>query len=461
MPVLTMMSKRVCVIGTGYVGSVTGAVLAELGHKVTCVDSNPAKILHFTNGPPFPLTEPNLPELIIKHRGTNLFFSTDLPGAIATAEAIFVCVSTPTKTDGIAKGSFDMTYVDAVARSIAQHARGEVVIVEKSTVPLKTAERIEEIVNSTASPAQRGKFHFVSNPEFLAEGTAVHDALQPDRILVGTRADDQFARQFMNELYAAFPTELILHTKVWSSELAKLANNAFLSTKITQINAIASLCDSSGADVTEVAKAVGMDNRIGNKFLGAGIGWGGSCFGKDVRALIYLLRYHSLEAEASFYQAAHDLNYQLRERFVRRIHECLYSLPNKTIAALGFAFKANTDDIRDSPAIDIIGMLAAEGARVRVVDPEAGHKVKELFAGKPFENNIIVLSSITEAIDGADAIVLLTDWPQFKSINFAKTAVTMNKPGWVFDGRNVYSPASIVAARLNYYGVGRGVFRAV
>ncbi|MEK6822193.1 MAG: nucleotide sugar dehydrogenase, partial [Nanoarchaeota archaeon] len=264
-----MASKRICIVGTGYVGSVTGAVLAELGHHVTCVDSNPEKIKLFAQGPPFPISEPGLPDLILKHRGKRLFFSADLSGAIADAEAIFVCVSTPTKTSGIATGSFDMVYVDAVARSIAEHARGDVIIVEKSTVPLKTAERIEEIVNGTAPAHQRGKFHIVSNPEFLAEGSAVRDALKPDRVLIGTRPADEFARTFMNELYAAFPQEIILHTRLWSSELAKLANNAFLSTKITQTNAIAALCDRSGADVTEVSRAVGMDGRIGNKFLGA------------------------------------------------------------------------------------------------------------------------------------------------------------------------------------------------
>jgi UDPglucose 6-dehydrogenase len=453
------MAKRVCVIGTGYVGSVTGAVLAELGHQVTCVDSNNEKIQQFANGPPFPLSEPGLPELIMKHRGKNLFFTTDLPGIISKSEVVFVCVSTPTKMEGIATGSFDMTYVDSVARSIAAHSRGDMVVVEKSTVPLRTAERIEEIFNSVSSPSQRGKFHVVSNPEFLAEGTAVKDALQPDRILVGTRPNDEYARKFMNELYSSFPSEVILHTMIWSSELAKLANNAFLSTKITQINAIASLCDCSGADVTEVSKAVGMDNRIGNKFLAAGIGWGGSCFGKDVRALIYLLRHFNLEAEARFYQAAHDLNYLLRERFVRRIHESLYSLPNKTVAVLGFAFKPNTDDIRDSPAIDIISMLAAEGANVRVVDPEAGHKVKQVYGDKPFAYNILVVESVAEAVDGADAMVLVTDWDEFKNLDFKAIAAKMKKPGWVFDGRNICTPSKVVVSGLNYYGVGRGVIR--
>jgi len=455
----TMTPKQVCVVGTGYVGSVTGAVLAELGHRVICVDSNPEKVRQFTNGPPFPLLEPGLDELIVRHRGRTLTFTADLATAIAASEVIFVCVSTPTKLAGLARGSFDMTYVDLVAREIAKHARGHVVVVEKSTVPLRTAERITEILESNMN-GSGATFHVVSNPEFLAEGTAVRDALEPDRVLIGTKPGDDFARRVMDELYAYYPREVTLHTNVWSSELAKLANNAFLSTKITQINAIASLCDASSADVTEVGRAVGMDKRIGNKFLGAGIGWGGSCFGKDVRALIYLLRNHHLEAEAHFYEAAHDLNYALRERFVMKMHQSLYSLRGKTVAVLGFAFKPDTDDVRDSPAIDIIRMLAEEGASVRVVDPAAGHKVKEFFPdGNAPAERIVVVKDALSALTGADALCLCTEWKEFRHLDMREVAKRMNKPGWVFDGRNIYDPQAVVAANLCHYGVGRGVRR--
>jgi UDPglucose 6-dehydrogenase len=337
------------------------------------------------------------------------------------------------------------------------HGCEDTVIVEKSTVPLRTAERIREIVGANA-PHWKA-VHVVSNPEFLAEGTAVKDAFEPDRILVGTAPEDEHSRKVMNALYACFPGHLVLHTNVWSSELAKLANNAFLSTKITQINAIASLCESSGADVTEVARAVGMDKRIGNRFLAAGIGWGGSCFGKDLRALVYLLRHYHLDEEARFYQAAHDLNYSLRRRFVHTIHDCLHSLPNKTIAVLGFAFKPDTDDIRDAPAIDIIGLLAQEGATVRVVDPGAGHKVKECYADKPYASRITVCDSIEQAAEDADAIALVTEWTVFRTIDFASLAKRMRRPGWVFDGRNIYHPQDATGARLCYYGVGRGISR--
>lgn len=458
-------SLNVCVIGTGYVGSVTGTVLAHLGHQVTCVDANASKIKAFAQGPPFPLLEPGLPEMILRHRGNGLQFSSDVNGVIASADVIFVCVNTPTKDNGIAAGGFDMQYVDAVARQIAAHARADVVIVEKSTVPLRTAERIRDIVSANA-PHWQG-VHVVSNPEFLAEGTAVRDALSPDRVLVGTAPDDKHSRRVMNALYAGFPSELVLHTNVWSSELAKLANNAFLSTKITQINALASLCDASGADVKEVARAVGMDKRIGDKFLSAGIGWGGSCFGKDLRALIYLLKHYHLEQEAAFYQAAHDLNYALRERFVRRMHDSLHSLSGKTIAVLGFAFKPDTDDIRDAPAIDIIRMLAAEGAHVRVVDPAAGHKVSEVYAGvgeeadyvgagkdAGYARRISVCESAEEAAEGADAVALVTEWRQFRELDLTALASRMRRPGWLFDGRNAIDSQKAAAAGLRYRGVG-------
>jgi len=281
----------------------------------------------------------------------------------------------------------------------------------------------------------------------------VDDALHPDRVLIGTRADDDYARGVMNDLYSGYPQEVIVHTNIWSSELAKIANNAFLSTKITQINALASLCDLSGADVTEVAHAAGMDRRIGQRFMQAGIGWGGSCFGKDLRALIYLLRHHGLENEAAFYQAAHDLNYSLRERFVRKMHDCMCSLPQKGVACLGFSFKPNTDDIRDAPAIDIVRMLVQEGSQVNLVDPASAHKAKEMF-------NVSVHEDVYSASNGAHAIVLLTEWDCFRKINFSRCAAAMRKPAWVFDGRNIYDPAEVTAAGLNYYGVGRGVHRA-
>ncbi len=452
-----MDQKKVVVIGTGYVGGVSGTCLAEKGHYVTCVDSSEEKIEKWKGGNPekFPVYEPGLDELVLRNHGKTLFFSSDIEHAIAEAEIIFVCVNTPTKEEGIGKGSFDLRYVEHVSRQIAKYARGEVLVVEKSTVPLKTAERIGQILRENGNGA---RFHTVSNPEFLAEGSAVQDFLQPDRVLIGTHADDGFAREKMEQLYYFVPKEKVVHANVWSSELTKLMNNAGLVLRITQANSITALCEQSGADVTEVMHAVGMDKRIGPHFLRAGIGFGGSCFRKDVNALIYLLKHYNLDTEARLYETALEINDKQRKRFVETMHHALFSLSGKEIAAYGFSFKPNTNDIRDAPSITVCDMLLNEGASLRICDPKAASSVNAAFERHRYKENIaLVTADPYGAARGADAIALITEWDCFRPENadYMKIFESMRKPAWVFDGRLMYDGRKMQEIGFKYYGIGR------
>jgi len=447
---------RVVIIGTGYVGSVTGAGLASAGHDVICTDVNKEKIDAW-NGDTPPIIEPGLFELVKKHRGKNLIFTTELTNALNEAEFVFVCVNTPQKENGINKGSFDMRYVDSSARTIAQHVCDGVIIVEKSTVPLRTAEHLTRVLRANMNDK---KFAVVSNPEFLAEGTAVEDFLHPDRVLIGTKNEDEWARVKMAELYSWVPKDKLIFPNLWSSELAKLANNLSLVMRLTTINSLTELCEETGADITEVSKVVGMDKRLSQYFLRAGVGFGGSCFRKDVSALIYLMG-HYFGADNPYgklFSAALSLNDHLRTRFVQSIGYYLHSFGSKTIVLLGLSFKPETDDVRDAPAVTIAKYLLEDGARLRIVDPVATKHAKTLF--QEYLSQIELFDKPDNVFEGAHAIVVVTEWKQFQDIDFNSAAPKMQKPAWVFDGRNMLDPKKITTAGLNYYGIGRGVFYA-
>lgn len=444
------MSKRVAIIGTGYVGSVTAACFASLGNSVVCVDSDAKKVEQWNSGS-LPISEPGLAELVFAHRNKNLFFTTDFAFAVKNSDIVFVCVNTPLKTSGLSQGSFELKYVEGVARQIARAADHEIIVVEKSTVPLGNASRIREILFYNLNHGV--KAHIVSNPEFLAEGTAVTDFLHPSRVLVGVEDGDDFAKKVMSELYSFAPNEKVIFTNIWSGELSKLASNAFLASRISMINAFAGLCEQTGADILEVSKVVGMDERIGSKFLNAGIGFGGSCFHKDLSALVYLLRQRHLEEEAQLFEAVLQINKKLRKKFVQKIFEHSGSPADKTICVLGFAFKPNTDDIRDAPAVSICELLLEEGARLQVYDSLAGSKALSVLNG-----SVKVCSSPYEAVEGADVLALLTEWDEFKSLDFDRVFSLMRKPAWVFDGRNALDHSLLAKKGFNVVPVGRVAF---
>ncbi|MFZ5563504.1 MAG: nucleotide sugar dehydrogenase, partial [Thermodesulfobacteriota bacterium] len=364
--------KKILCIGAGYVGGPTMAVIADKcpRYKVTVVDIDAGKIAAW-NSDNLPVYEPGLLEAVQRARGKNLFFSTDVRGAIAEAEIIFVSVNTPTKTSGVGAGMApDLRYWENTARQIRECARTPKIVVEKSTVPVRTAEAMAQIL-STENGGNR--FEVLSNPEFLAEGTAIADLENPDRVLVGSRQTPEglAARDVLVEIYANWvPRERILTTNIWSSEMAKLAANAFLAQRISSINTIANVCEVSGANVLEVARAVGMDRRIGPRFLNAGVGFGGSCFKKDILSLVYLCREAGADAEADYWESVVRINEHQKERFVRRMLDAMFhSMAGKRIALFGFAFKPDTGDIRDAPAITIARRLLEEGAMLAITDP--------------------------------------------------------------------------------------------
>ena len=444
--------KKICVVGTGYVGSVTGACLAEKGNYVVCVDNQPTKIAQW-NSSRLPLVETGLDEIVFKNRGKRLFFSSDSAKAIKNSEIIFECVNTPQKEKGLDRGSFDMQYVDAVAREIARYSNSYKIVVQKSTVPCGTARRLEEIIKAE-KPAL--KFSIVSNPEFLAEGSAVKDFMNPDRTVIGLRLADKKAKKAMADLYSFVAPEKMLYTTIESAELIKLASNAMLANRISLINSIAQLCEKTGGDIEEIAKGVGMDKRIGPYFLKAGIGFGGSCFKKDLNALVHLFNIHHLAKQANFFKNILDINQCQRENLIIEMKEALFSLPKKTVAVYGISFKPDTDDLRDAPAIDACKKLMEEGALLKIYDPQAMHKIPEHFKSKRHRNYSLCEDPYDAAI-GADAIALVTDWNCFKSgnLDLKKVCSSMNRPAWIFDCRNIYDPQEAYKLGFNYVGVGR------
>lgn len=431
------MNKDIVCIGAGYIGGPTMAVIAKMNpdRKVMVVDINPERIAAW-NSPDFrlPIYEPGLVDVVREVRGKNLFFSTDIEDAVRECDIVFVGVNTPTKTFGRGAGrASDLQFWEATARSIKKFANGDKIVVEKSTLPVRTAAAMDAILNDNAL----FKFTVLSNPEFLAEGTAIRDLMEPDRVLIGgpQTEDGEKAIQAVVDIYAAWvPRERILTTNVWSAELTKLAANAFLAQRVSSINAIACLCEATGADVDEVARVVGADARIGPKFLKAGPGFGGSCFKKDVLNLVYLCESFGLHTAAEYWNGVVRMNDHQQERIVSRLLGAMFNtLANRKIAVFGFAFKADTGDTRETPAGTVVRLLAEEHARITVTDPKALDNARRDL--KDVDGVAYEPDEYSAAAD-ADAIVLMTDWRHYPSLDWRRIYGSMRKPAMVFDTRN-------------------------
>ena len=448
-----MQIKNICCIGAGYVGGPTMAVIALKcpDIKVTVVDINPARIASW-NGPleNLPIYEPGLAEVVEKARSRNLFFSTEVDKAIDEAEMIFMAVNTPTKTEGEGAGmAADLRYVETCAKNIARVAKTDKIVIEKSTLPVRTAEKIKEILDREGSGVD---FEILSNPEFLAEGTAIQDLFKSDRVLIGGEETEsgQKAVQALVDIYSNWISkEKILTTNVWSSELSKLASNAMLAQRISSINSLSALCEKTGADIEELSKAIGMDHRIGPKFLKASVGFGGSCFQKDILNLVYLCKYYGLEEVADYWHQVVKINNYQKDRFAQKIIDHFGGdLTGKKIVILGWAFKANTNDSRESPAIYVVEKLFKTGAFLEIYDPMVSKE--SIFSDIDFyweasnkvdlKSRISVLDSISTLDLSFDATAILTEWEEFKNLDFSNTIV--------FDGSGVL-PKTI-------YSIGKG-----
>lgn len=429
---------KIAVIGTGYVGLVTGTCLAEIGNDVICVDNN-AKKIDVLNAGGIPIFEPGLEELVKRNRAAGrLRFSTELPAAVVQSEVVFIAVGTPSGPDGEA----DLSFVENVARQIATCATGSKIVVEKSTVPVETGKRLVELLK--LHNGHQAEVEVVSNPEFLREGSAVQDFLHPDRIVIGTQSKK--ARQKMNELYAPLKSPIIF-TDINSAELIKHASNSFLALKISYANALANICELTGADIEDVVHGMGLDPRIGNQFLRAGIGFGGSCFPKDVDAFIKIAKKKGYDF-ALLVQVQRINSFQ-RTHFVSKIKKRLDSLKQKRIAVLGLSFKPNTDDLRHAPSLEIIPALQKEGAHIQAFDPVAMKNAQSAFS------NVQFCANEWEALQNADCVLLLTEWNQFRELDWKK-AKSLVKTPLVFDGRNVFSPEQMKTLGFEYISIGRG-----
>jgi UDPglucose 6-dehydrogenase len=445
-----MEIKNICCIGAGYVGGPTMAVIAHKcpDIKVTIVDLNAARIAAWNdeNVNNIPIYEPGLSDIVASARGRNLFFSTDVEKAIDEAEMIFISVNTPTKTYGLGKGkAADLKFIELCARQIAAVAKTDKIVVEKSTLPVRTAEAIRNILDNTGNGV---KFQILSNPEFLAEGTAIDDLLSPDRVLIGGDGDaeGQEAIEALVNVYSKWiPKERILTTNVWSSELSKLTANAFLAQRVSSINAISELCEKTGADVSEVSRAIGMDSRIGPKFLKASVGFGGSCFQKDILNLVYIAKSYGLDEVADYWEQVIIMNDHQKRRFASNIVKTLYNtVSGKKIAFLGWAFKKDTNDTRESAAIYVADDLLHEQANIAVYDPKVEtdtmySDLNYLETRSPEQNKegVTAYDDPYEACRDAHAIAVLTEWDEFKEYNWQRIYDNMKKPAFVFDGRNV------------------------
>ena len=452
-------SISIAVVGSGYVGLVASACFAEIGHRVVCVDNVEAKVKMLQEGG-IPIHEEHLPELLARHRGVSLHFTTDLRQATQTAQAIFIAVGTPQSQTG----SADLSYVDAVASEIARSIDSYKVIVEKSTVPVYTNEWIRRVIERNGVP--KDLFDVTSNPEFLREGTAVVDFLHADRIVVG--AATEHAANLLKKIYApltsgeyynvpgsvpgprtAVDPPPILQTSTKAAEIIKHASNAMLATKISFINVVANICEAAGADVEEVARGIGMDTRIGPRFLRAGVGYGGSCFPKDVAAFRHVAE--QVGVDFGLLHEVEKINEEQKQRFFQKIRSALWTFRGKKIAVLGLAFKGGTDDVRESPAIDIVKRLLAEGCIVCAFDPAAAERCQELV---PPSQNMRYVDDPYIAAQDADALLILNDWEDFAELDLDKLHYTLRYP-IVIDGRNLYDPAVMTKAGFTYLSVGR------
>lgn len=429
---------------------------------VSVVDLNGERIAAW-NDPDLtrlPVYEPGLDAVVKRCRGRNLHFSTAVEEAIASADMVFISVNTPTKTRGIGAGmASDLRWVEASARSVARFARGHTIVVEKSTLPVRTADVIGQILAAAEAECDERSFAVLSNPEFLAEGTAIADLENPDRVLIG--GQDPEAIEALAAIYGQWvPPERILRTNVWSSELSKLTANAFLAQRIASINGIAAFCEATGADVREVARAIGADSRIGSKFLQAGPGFGGSCFQKDILNLVYLCRHYGLEEVAAYWEQVVTLNTWQQHRISRLVVQKLFgTVTGKRIGVLGFAFKADTNDTRESPAIRICRDLLEEGAVLQVMDPKVDERQIGLDLGRPpgeGDGSWRVVPDVEQAASGADALLLLTEWSQFAALDWRALARLMRQPAWLFDARARADGAAARAAGLQVWTVGEG-----
>jgi UDPglucose 6-dehydrogenase len=428
---------KLAIIGTGYVGLVTGTCFAEVGHHVICVDSDAAKVKTLQAGG-IPIYEPGLDELVKKNTAAGrLKFTNSTTEGVQKSDVIFIAVPTPPQPDG----SVDLSYIERVARDIAAAMTSYKIVVDKSTVPVKTGEKVAETIKRYC--AAKVEFDVVSNPEFLREGFAVGDLMQPDRIVIGVRS--QRPVPAMKDIYEPFKAPVIV-TDIASAELIKHAANSFLALKISYINAIANICESAGANVQEVAHGIGLDERIGRRFLNAGIGFGGSCFPKDLSAFIKIAE--QIGYDFKLLKEVQCINADQMERFVKKITDTLWVLKDKKIGVLGLAFKQNTDDVRSSPAIDLCQRLVKEGATLRVHDPKAMSKAKPLLPGVTYVDDMHAVA------DGCDAIVIATEWDEFKQLDLNRAKKALTHP-IMFDGRNLFDPAEMEKLGWIYKSVGR------
>ena len=462
--------RSICCIGAGYVGGPTMAVIADRCPEiqVTVVDLNQSRIDAWNDSDlsRLPVYEPGLDVVVARCRGRNLHFSTQVELAIAGADVVFLSVNTPTKTRGVGAGqASDLRWIEASARQVAACAKGHTIVVEKSTLPVRTAATVQAILDAAQGETPDGgakSFSVLSNPEFLAEGTAIQDLENPDRVLIG--GDDPQAIEVLASIYQQWvPNDRILRTNLWSSELSKLTANAFLAQRISSINSIAAICEATEANVQEVSRAIGSDTRIGPKFLQAGPGFGGSCFQKDILNLVYLSRHYGLEEVAAYWESVVQLNSWQQHRIARLVVNRLFgTVTGKRLAILGFAFKADTNDTREAPAIRICSDLLDEGAALAIYDPKVHEAQIAIDLGQSAGETIhesgswMPASNVFEAVSGADAVLILTEWAEFSALPWAQIAVLMRKPAWVFDARSCVDLPAARGAGLNVWTIGQG-----
>jgi UDPglucose 6-dehydrogenase len=431
--------SNICVIGTGYVGLVTGTCFADMGNKVTCLDIDQDRIDKLHQGI-MPIYEPGLEQIVLQNvKAGRLSFTTDYAEALKDAQFAFIAVGTPSGVDGEA----DLQYVRQAAEEVADRVQDSIIVVNKSTVPVGTGDWVADIISKKRN-GRPLNFHVVSNPEFLREGSAINDFMSPDRVVLGSI--ERAGAEEVARLYAPLRCTILI-TDLRTAEMIKYASNAFLATKISFINEMANICEELGADVTLVSQGMGLDKRVGPAFLDAGLGWGGSCFPKDVKALAHMAVLHGTQPQ--LLQAVMDINRNQRRRIVVKLRKILGTLNDKTIGIWGLSFKPNTDDIRESPPLEVIHLLENEGAHVKAYDPQAMELVGKV------DKRIELCSNPYEAAEGADAIVLATMWNEFKQLDFLRIRTSMKQPVLI-DARNLYDPDTMKSLGFVYHGVGRG-----
>jgi UDPglucose 6-dehydrogenase len=436
---------KIAIIGSGYVGLVTGACFADVGHEVICVDNDERKIKALRNGK-IPIYEPGLEQLVLRNVSAHrLQFTGSIEQGVDNSQVIFIAVPTPPQTDG----SVDLTYIERVAREIASVLKEYRVIVDKSTVPVKTGEKVADTIRRYNKV--NVDFDVVSNPEFLREGCAVHDLMEPDRIVIGSNSERALA--IMKKVYEPFMAPIMV-TDINSAELIKHAANSFLALKISYINALSAICEASGADIEKVADGIGADKRIGRSFLSAGLGYGGSCFPKDIAAFIAISE--QIGEPFHLLREVQRINEYQRERFLKRLRDTLWVLKEKRIAVWGLTFKPDTDDVRNSVAIDLVNDLIREGAHVTAYDPKGNQRVQEL----DLCPGVHLANSALEAVQGAESLILATEWPDFRDVDLTEVRSRMDTP-IVFDGRNLFDPATMRDLGFQYYGIGRPLTKAI